>query len=144
MEGKDQMKIKAIVLKSPWAEMVASGRKTIETRTWPTKYRGPLLIIASMNPKVEVSGKAIAITFVDDCRVMVKGDESRACCPIYPGAHSWFLSRTKKLASPFNVKGQLRLFDVDVPDDIDLGDLSNDIATRVAYAFAEMELNVLD
>src|SRR3954447_12772948 len=34
-------------LKQPWAALVAHGLKTIEVRTWPVSYRGPLLIHAA-------------------------------------------------------------------------------------------------
>lgn len=39
--------MKAISLWQPWASLVAIGAKKIETRSWPTKYRGPLAIHAS-------------------------------------------------------------------------------------------------
>lgn len=39
--------MKALSLRQPWAWLVAAGYKTIETRTWGTKYRGLLLIHAS-------------------------------------------------------------------------------------------------
>lgn len=41
------MKIKALSLWQPWASLIAVGAKRYETRSWPTKYRGPLLICAS-------------------------------------------------------------------------------------------------
>ncbi len=34
-------------LLQPWASLVVMGHKTIETRSWATAYRGPLLIHAS-------------------------------------------------------------------------------------------------
>jgi hypothetical protein len=39
--------VKGLSVKQPWAGFIADGRKTIETRTWKTDYRGPLLICAS-------------------------------------------------------------------------------------------------
>jgi activating signal cointegrator 1 len=39
--------MKCLSLIQPWATLVAIGAKTIETRSWPTKYRGPLAIHAS-------------------------------------------------------------------------------------------------
>jgi hypothetical protein len=41
------MKMKAISLWQPWASLIATGAKTIETRSWETKYRGPLVICAA-------------------------------------------------------------------------------------------------
>jgi hypothetical protein len=45
IERRDSMK--AISLLQPWASLVAVGAKRIETRSWPTRYRGPLAIHAS-------------------------------------------------------------------------------------------------
>ena len=39
--------MKALTLTQPWASLVASGHKTIETRSWSTSYRGPLAIHAA-------------------------------------------------------------------------------------------------
>jgi activating signal cointegrator 1 len=39
--------VKAITLTQPWASLVAIGAKRIETRSWSTKYRGPLAIHAA-------------------------------------------------------------------------------------------------
>lgn len=39
--------MKAISLWQPWASLIASGAKQIETRSWYTGYRGPLAIHAS-------------------------------------------------------------------------------------------------
>ena len=38
--------MKALTIKQPWATLIALGEKKIETRSWSTKYRGPLLIHA--------------------------------------------------------------------------------------------------
>lgn len=39
--------MKAISILQPWASLVAIGAKKIETRSWPTNYKGPLAIHAS-------------------------------------------------------------------------------------------------
>jgi len=39
--------MKALTLTQPWASLVAIGAKRIETRSWPTNYRGPLAIHAA-------------------------------------------------------------------------------------------------
>jgi hypothetical protein len=36
--------MKVLTLAQPWATLVAIGAKKIETRSWPTNYRGPLAI----------------------------------------------------------------------------------------------------
>jgi ASCH domain len=38
--------VRALSLWQPWASLVASGRKRIENRPWPTKVRGRVLIHA--------------------------------------------------------------------------------------------------
>lgn len=38
--------MKAITIRQPWASLIALGEKKIETRSWQTKYRGPILIHA--------------------------------------------------------------------------------------------------
>lgn len=38
--------MKALTLHQPWASLIAVGAKRIETRSWSTKYRGPLAIHA--------------------------------------------------------------------------------------------------
>lgn len=39
--------MKAITIKQPWASLIAIGAKRIETRSWQTKYRGPIAIHSS-------------------------------------------------------------------------------------------------
>ncbi|MFL5577327.1 MAG: ASCH domain-containing protein [Gemmatimonadaceae bacterium] len=39
--------MKALTLTQPWATLVAIGAKTIETRSWPTHYRGEVAIHAA-------------------------------------------------------------------------------------------------
>lgn len=42
--------MKTITIKNPWAYLICSGEKNIENRTWPTKFRGRVLVHASANP----------------------------------------------------------------------------------------------
>lgn len=39
--------MKAITLTQPWASLVSEGAKRFETRSWSTRYRGPLAIHAA-------------------------------------------------------------------------------------------------
>ena len=104
--------MKAISIKEPWASLILSGKKTIETRTWSTKHRGKILLCASKKPKSSISGMAFAIAFLSDVQLMRKRDEFRACCNIYDKAYSWFLVNVEPI-EPFPVKGKLSLFEVD-------------------------------
>lgn len=49
--------MKALSLKQPYAELVVSGKKTIELRKWNTKFRGRFLIHASKIPVKEAMKK---------------------------------------------------------------------------------------
>lgn len=113
--------------------------KTIETRTWATKYRGPLLIIASMQwhkghvltakqgrQKINEharrfkechfpTGMAIGVVDLVDCRPMTADDEVAACCELYDGAFSWVLENPRKIV-PFEFKGRLLLWDYTGPE----------------------------
>ncbi|MBI2066116.1 ASCH domain-containing protein [Candidatus Woesebacteria bacterium] len=85
---------KAISLKQPWANLVASGKKTIETRKWTTNYRGDLVICSSKKPDIE--------------------HEKKACIKAYPGAYSWFLKNIRPIKPPVPVKGKLGVFDLNL------------------------------
>lgn len=47
--------MKALSVKQPWCELIASGRKIIEVRSWQTHHRGPLLVCASSQPNLDAS-----------------------------------------------------------------------------------------
>lgn len=42
--------MKVLSIRQPFASLILSGAKDVECRTWPTSYRGPLLIHASQRP----------------------------------------------------------------------------------------------
>ena len=126
--------MKVLSLKQPWAMLVAMGVKRIETRSWATKYRGPLLIHASQRVDKLVCkkepfckyikaeglpvGAIIASCRLIDCvlidenfrnKVMAMGDE------FYFGDYSigryaWILDDMKMLDKPVPAKGQLGLW----------------------------------
>ena len=54
--------MKALSLKQPFAELVASGRKTVELRRWNTNFRGEFLIHSS---KIPDRGSMIKFGFND-------------------------------------------------------------------------------
>lgn len=39
--------MKALSIRQPWAWLIVNGYKDIENRSWPTRFRGPVLIHAS-------------------------------------------------------------------------------------------------
>ncbi len=112
--------MKAISIKQPWAFLIASGEKTIETRVWFTRYRGDLLIVSSLKPVPglvlgrhgeKVYGKALCVAKLVDCRPMVEADQDAAMCEVYDKAFSWVLEDIRPI-KPFAVKGQLGIYEV--------------------------------
>ncbi len=88
--------------------MIKDGKKTIETRTWKTDYRGDILLCASKYPQSSISGKAFAIAKLVGVKPMVKDDVCKACCDMYPGAYSWVLNEVVVI-EPFTLKGSITI-----------------------------------
>jgi len=105
--------MKCLSVKQPWANLIASGRKTIETRTWATDYRGELLIVSSKMPPIAPAGAAVALVELVDCRPMLPSDEPAACCDIYPNAFAWVL-RNIRPVRPAPVRGSLGIYEMDI------------------------------
>jgi hypothetical protein len=62
-------------LRQPYAELVAAGRKTIETRKWNTNFRGKFLIHSSKTIDKEIS------TLLNiDCSRLTKGAVIGVAC----------------------------------------------------------------
>ena len=110
--------MKAISIKQPWAELIARGEKTIETRVWCTPYRGPLLIVASKRPDVWATGCAVALVDLVDCRPMTRADEGDALSERWVGTKAWVLENPRRVKQ-VPVSGRLGVYDVD----LDLGQL---------------------
>ncbi len=135
------MRYKAISIKQPWANLIAQGTKTIETRKWATNYRGPLLICASQKamsleaysricrpaqvmerPAINLWPRGVALCLVDllGCEVITREHssarlEADACCLVHEGLVVWHLGRVRGLKPPLpEVKGSLRLFTVEL------------------------------
>jgi hypothetical protein len=60
--------MKCLSLKQPYAELLVSGKKTIELRNWNTAFRGKFLIHASKNVDKERS-ESLGI----DYKMLVQG-----------------------------------------------------------------------
>lgn len=114
--------MKALSVRQPWADLIASGKKTLEIRSWKTDYRGPLLICASAKrlPKFvpyhdQVRyGVAVCVVHLNHCRLMAKGDEKWALCDWIPDYYAWEIANVRRVKD-VPIKGMLKLFDV--PDD---------------------------
>ena len=130
--------MKALSIQQPWAQLIAEGLKTVELRSWKTPYRGQLLICASARPEAlrekkekfdpklgnylyneEIEGymwlgHAICIVELYDI-VPFTPDLADAAFVEYEDSvlYAWKLRNVQKI-TPFQVKGQLGLYQVDV------------------------------
>jgi hypothetical protein len=131
------MRIRALVLRQPWATLVATGEKLIETRRWKTPYRGPVLIIAGqhrMTRKEETLlyrrvadpwdcplGAAVATcTLIDVVPYDSAVHREKACLTLaaeeyFQPQWAWLLMDVRRL-DPFPMKGQLGLYSVEIED----------------------------
>ncbi len=122
--------MKALSLKQPWAELVVSGRKTIELRNWETKFRGEFLVHASKNTNKEAMAKFGLKNLPEGCivgkaiLVGVKHYRTKQEFEADAGKHfatpGWYDEKAKgfilKNASRIKAKplrGQLNFFDVE-------------------------------
>lgn len=97
--------MKAISVKQPFAEQLASGKKRIEYRTWKTNHRGPLLIVSSKEPREGGEGLpcGVAVCVVD--LVDVTGEE---------GDYEWHVARPRRVEE-MPIRGFAAIYNV--PDE---------------------------
>lgn len=108
----------ALTVRQPWAWEMIHGDKRIENRTWPTRYRGPLLIHAAVAPYRPtdpkyfglVFGAAIGLVDVIDCVPLADvADQPFAC-----GPWCWVTADPRPLTQPVPCKGALGLWRLSV------------------------------
>ena len=138
--------MKAISLQNPWAQLVVSGFKTVEAKTWTTDYRGELLIcskarsdkslekavldvieeetdLAFEQSEFFVNGAVLGKVLLVDIRPLTEDDlEESWMDPAELEAaetplYAWVFDNAEPIAEPIEVKGKPRLFDVELPAD---------------------------
>ena len=84
------MEMKGLSVRQPFASQIVIGEKTIEWRSKPFNWRGPLVICASKSAIIELDngkrlpvGVALGIVDVVGCRPMTRKDLVAACCEDY-------------------------------------------------------------
>jgi len=63
--------MRVLSIRQPWVELILQGKKTIELRTWNTKFRGEFLLHASK--RVDDAGRAVAKKFGIELQSLEKG-----------------------------------------------------------------------
>lgn len=109
--------MRAITIHQPWAELIVSGEKDVENRSWRTNHRGPLLIHAGARadrssfaehgvPEAADRSAIIGIVEVVDCK------QERTSSWHEEGSWGWYLSRAKRFRKPIPMKGRRGIFEV--------------------------------
>ena len=125
--------MKAITICQPWAWAIVEGYKHVENRTWPTKYRGRLLIHAGKSTRWWRSGcesllaygieppekegvqwgSIIGFAQLIDCLPI----ESEATeIPFAYGPYCWILHDAERLKFPIAYRGKQGLFEFHADD----------------------------
>ena len=112
----EDSEIKGLSIRQPWASLIASGKKTLEVRTWPCKYRGRILICASRS-REKLSddlprGVTICLATIIACRAMEPGDVQAAGGVTYDaGMYVWELADIKPV-NAVAIRGTLSFFKI--------------------------------
>lgn len=132
--------MKALTVKQPWAELIVSGRRKFEIRTWKTEYKGWLLIHAGrkideeamrhfeMSSQNQTLGAIVGKVFIEDY-VSFTPESWEAYRPEHmewtafqAGIVGWRLNQAVKFEKTIPWNGSLGLFEI--PDSA----LSNEIS----------------
>ena len=134
--------IKVLSLMQPWAELVVNGAKAIETRSWPTRYRGELYIHASKkffysdlelyyqdhffrknlpDPKKLITGAIIGkvnlvnVVAVEELDGKLSKQE-RTFGDYTTGRFAWILESPQRLSQPIPAAGKLSIWEYEFQD----------------------------
>lgn len=132
--------MKTVSLLQPWALLVIMGIKTIETRSWQTAYRGPLLIHASKGKKGSILCRQLPFrNYITDFNALPFGAiigsvtlkeivpvervhlsaaamatltlEEKAFGDDTKGRYAWFLTDPVLIENPIHIGGTLGLWE---------------------------------
>ena len=119
----------------PFAELIISGKKTIELRRWNTRFRGEFLIHAAKKIRVKdcerlgmnqdlVTGAIVGRAEIYDVKIydtsdQVNNDSNLHHSDMSNGKYGFMLRQPKRFATAIPWKGRLGFFDVTVKPEID-------------------------
>lgn len=128
--------MKALTVKQPWASLIVDGIKDIENRTWPTKFRGRILIHAGAKPDKEpyMLFNDEQLEEIDDCVMdviesyentgaIIGSVEIVDCVQNHisiwaeKGVYNWVLANPIKFTQPIPAKGKLSLWECKLEDE---------------------------
>lgn len=126
--------MKCLSIRQPWADLIVSGKRPLEIRKWSAKYRGKILIHASLkiekhecqrlNVSLGYTGAIIGVVELVNIKKLSEAEWSRmrhlhsVFGPRLYGekTFAWFFKNPKKFIRPLPFTGKLRFFTV--PDEI--------------------------
>lgn len=126
--------MRALTVRQPWAEAIASGRKDVENRTWTTHVRGTIAIIAGLqvddtayenhavhrmlselgvlpNRIREQMTRGAIIATVELVDVVTDSTSPWA----FPDHHHWLLANARRLSTPIPYRGSLSMVELAEP-----------------------------
>jgi ASCH domain len=118
--------IPALSIRQPWAELILSGKKSIEIRSWSANYRGPLWLHTGLKSDPECE-KAfglsnlfkggyigcvtlVSIVMMDQERWGKWKEKHLDSGHFRPGLYAWILSSPQRFEHPVQGVGKVNLF----------------------------------
>ena len=138
--------MKCLSVSQPYADLIVQGKKTIELRTWNTKYRGEFLVHAPTKIKKDACkrlgidetklrvGVIIGKTEIYDVKVYrsiseLKADYKKhfATEEFLHHEYGFLLKKPQELRIPIPYKGSLRFFNVNLGTKVKEDDIKSEL-----------------
>jgi hypothetical protein len=126
---------KCLSLKQPYADLLVSGKKTIEVRTWNPKFRGEFLVHASKNvdkkacerykidPDSVVTGAILGRAILYDVKVYENRNsflrdrkKHFAVTDYVHPKYGFLMKRPRRFRKPIVMRGKLGFFNVEISE----------------------------
>ncbi|MGB6463426.1 MAG: ASCH domain-containing protein [Nitrosotalea sp.] len=138
--------MKCLSVSQPYADLIVQGKKTVELRTWNTKFRGEFLVHAPLAIKTEVckklgidkenlrTGVIIGRAELYDVKVYsttneIKLDYSKhfASNKFLDHKYGFLLKNSKELRVPIPYKGSLGFFEAKLHSKTDYNNIKSEL-----------------
>jgi hypothetical protein len=119
----------ALSVRQPWAELIVSGRKPMEIRTWERPYRGRIWIHAAKHIDEALDLHfgirdpyrggfigSVELTSIEPFDIeswRAWGEYHLDHGPFRPGLFAWVLVHPRRLADPLPATGNIGLYELD-------------------------------
>lgn len=131
--------MKALSIRQPWAELIRIGEKSMEIRSWRTKYRGKLLICSSKSKEEQndfnkkfLRGFSICVVELEDVIIFEEKHQKFACTTHRENLFAWKFKLLYEV-KPISISGKLGIFEVDHNFD----NVKNDNFSKETFHYAQ-------